>query len=674
MPTLGTVDYSSVANAIRGRGAAGQANFSEDFADLQKKEQQRQNVVGAIQGVIEVAGNVYGLLEQSKMEVGKQKLLKKNAETQQMIQEARLNGQIGIEQAEDGTYSLKVDDALKQAFEAQKAGLEDDKTFNGFGRVKQQLATSLTQMQETALTQAKEDITRQGIADGEAAYQQNLRTALDLSVNAEDVTGLYDTIHSNGMLTPAAKEADWTKAQKAYGLGLAEKKAAGDAIKNGLSAGLASIDQTEFSPEEKGTLQAAVYQADKSQTNYERDTGDKVITSAMEQSLPMGKVVEDYIGTLPEGRRQGVREYLDQKRDGVMWERFQKELNQPGANPQALYDRIKFNEPGGKAYDGHYKSAQVEQTRELNYLASILGIKEEDKKASTAELDKWAEDMIAGIKTKVTTQGMPIEDAVRILTSKEEGIYDANPTKANSAIAEIIKYKSPEYSEAYSGMARYASDIGKKYKMTPDQINTLESVLRDSVTAMFQDKPTLSSTDYAKAQNDLVVAMVGKGATLMTSLAKPGFFTDTNDGLGKYLYELESNPAISNALAYTSATFDRNNPKTATINPYARAKAEQLQGAGEEMIAKHLGITRDDVVTAFQREGDSDVSILPQFIARDSSGKERTFILSAPEKKLGLYEIVNGKKINVVISKVAPKGLEPVSDDFWSASEPQGGF
>jgi len=652
MPTLGTVDYSPIANAIRGKGAAGQANFSEDFANLQKKEQQRQNVVGAIQGVIEVAGSVYGLLEQSKMEIGKQKLLQKNADTQQLIQEARLNGQIGIEQGADGTYSLRVDDEVKQAFEAQQSSIDDDKTFNGFGRVKQQLTTSLTQMQQTALTQAKDEITRQGLADGEAAYQQNLKTAFDLSVNSEDITGLYDTIHSNGMLSPQGKAADWTKAQKAYGLAVAEKHAIGAASEGGLSAGIASVEGTEFTPDEKNSLRASVSQSVTAQTVAAQDESSQLYEEASKgDAFIADSAIKTITSQYPEWMRPKVEAQLRQKQSDSNWTREIQRYDTVGRwNTNDIEAQIADVR---RQDNQHFLGDEETRKKVLDLLQMRLAQAEEGGSGAS---DKFGENYVSGVLAKFYKKEINHTEAVKLLS----GVMDIAPSKAQPAIEEVIKYESPEYASAFGDVTTYIKGL----KLKPDEQALLMSVVRDSLYQTMIDNPNMKNTDFVQAGKRLVSVVQGKSMDLLRkNLITPGWFASTDDQLGQLQKTLDGSPELSAALVYTDQQGN------VGMNTYARASLAQLHDRQRALVAETLGVPVESVVQTYAQEGAWDVTAQAQFSVK---GSEKPFYFKAPNGKLELWQ--GNVKLTMKSEAKRPKvETAPVSDEFWSAG-PQEGF
>jgi len=652
MPTLGLNDYSPIASAIRGRGAAGQANFSEDFAKLQKKEQQRQNVVGAIGGAIEVAGNVYGLLEQSKMEIGKKKILEANAKTQERIAEARLNGEIGIEEAADGTYSLRVDDSLKQDLEAQMAGLDEDPSFKGFGRVRQQLTTSMTQMQQTALTQAKDEITRQGLADGEAAYQQNLKTAFDLSVNAEDITGLRDTIFNNGMLSPQGKEADWAEIQRPYGLALAEKHALSAASEGGLSAGIASIEGTEFTPDEKVALRASVSQSITAATVAAQDESSQAYEEASKSdAFVADSSIKKISGQYPEWLRPKVEEQLRQKQSEGNWTREIQRYDTVGRwNAKDIESQIADVR---RKDNQHFLGDEETRKKVLDLLQTRLAQAEEGGSGAS---DKFGENYVSATLAKFYKKEINHSEAVKLLS----GVMDIAPSKAGPAIEEVIKFESPEYASAFGDVTTYIKGL----KMKPEEQAMLMSVVRDSLYQTMIDNPNLKNTDFVQAGKQLVSVVTGKSMDLLRkNLITPGWIASTDDQLGQLQQTLDSSPDLSAALVYTDQQGQIG------MNTYARASIAQLHDRQRALVAETLGVPVESVVQTYAQEGAWDVTAQAQFSVK---GSEKPFYFKAPNGKLELWQ--GNVKLSMKSEAKRPKGeTAPVSDDFWSAG-PQEGF
>lgn len=644
MPRLATVDYAPLINSLQTRGNAGQAQYAQQFAALQEKEETRQAVAGAIQGAVEIAGTVYGMLEQSKMEVGKQKLIEQSAANQEFLLNARLNGKLGIEQDADGVYSLKVDDEVTQYFSKQLADLEEDETFQGFGRVKEQLKTSLAQMQSSSLGQAKEEIARQGIADGEAAYQQSLKSALSLSVNAEDVTGLYDTIFNNGMLSPQGKAADWAKYQKAYGLGLAEKHALGAASAGGLSAGIESIEKTEFSPEEKVSLRASVSQSVTAATVAAQDEAGQLYGEATQSEYFVADTaIKKIASRYPEWLRPKVEGQLRQRQSESNWNReIQRydtvsRFNATDLDEQIAEVRRKDNQ--------YFLGDEETRKKVLDLLISKQKEKDEDE-------DDFGKNYVSATLAKFYKKEINHTEAVKLLS----GVMDIAPSKAAPAIEEVIKFESPEYASAFGDVTTYIKGL----KMKPDEQALLMSVVRDSLYQTMIDNPNMKNTDFVQAGKQLVSVVTGKSMDLLRkNLITPGWFASTDDQLGQLQQSLDASPELASALVYTDQQGQ------VGMNTYARSSIAQLHDRQRALVAETLGVPVESVVQTYAKEGAWDVTAQAQFNVK---GSEKPFYFKAPNGKLELWQ--GNVKLSMKTDKKKTKGeIAPVSDDFWSASD-----
>jgi len=407
----------------------------------------------------------------------------------------------------------------------------------------------------------------------------------------------------------------------------------------------------------------AAYQTKyKNELTAQQGQADIYIKQAAEQGVPMGAAVEKYIEQAKPGLRADLKAYAEKQRDAAMWEQFQQKANAPGADLMELYHQIKGNAPGKSGYTGHYDGAQVEQTRELNYLAGILGL---EKESGSAAASKWAEGQIAAWKTKVETGGASVQEAVKFLTGD---IFDVEPEKCTSAIAYIMKRESPAYASTIAGLNSYVAQIAKDKKLNATQKEQLEGVLRHTLRQSFYDKPNMNAADFANLQTTLTNAVVVAGSKFMTELATPGWFKSTDDGLGKFMQRLEENPTLANAFAFTEAQFDRKEPYRTVLNPFVADKVNQLRDRGRTMLAEVTGTDAGEIVMGYQSEGPWDISALPEYSMKGKDGKVRTFILTAPDGKLGFIETTGGKRVPVEPPK-KPKTdakVEPVSDDFWN--------
>lgn len=756
MPILPTIDYGPLANAIGARGDAGQIRFRDRFARLQEREETRQAVYGGIVGAAQAVSTVYGFLEQARDQTEKKAAIDFQTTFHTELKESVENEETTSELDEEGKTRYLLSPKLKQMYDDEVARIRKDNAM--FGRVAQNAEIQAAQTFSSASEWVDNFRLQKGLEQGELAYQGNFASAIDNAIQLGDVNVGKEVIFANGMLSPAGKDYEWKRFQDEYRIGMASRKAAEAARKEGLTAGLAVADEayeiteetsrdiltdegvtvesdmapedrtrygamldefgrlavtkeelgkeiaakresredtadaqgrldaasarydelnteieglkakagparevrrigtktvttTEkrsvgFSEREKALIRAAAAKEDANQSAIERDEGERVLAKALKDDFPPGLAVEDYLATIPEGRRQAARDYLGPRRDALMWEDFQEKMNAPGANPRTLYDRIKNDEPGKPGYTGRYKEAQFEQTRELNQLEGLLEIQKTEYGAGA---DKWAEQQAESWLFKVRSGSVPKEVAMKAITSE---LWDVNFKICSAVAAKIIEFESPAYADAIRATSAFVEEFSKSRKLSAADKAMLSTVIRDHLRESFNDRPGQTAAELTKSATKLSDAVFGKSQKFMTELAKSGWFTSSDngpEGMGAFINALEANPEVAAAAVYTEAIFDPNSRDRTTVvrmNPYMAEKLYSLQDRGKRMIQERLGIDPADVVGTWQQDGTYDIKALPQYETQDG----RKFILGTTVKDgkqttdLTLYEITGGKR------------------------------
>lgn len=659
MPVLGTVDYSPIISSLNARGRAGQANISERYEDLKQQEKTRQAVAGTIDGAFKLAGTVVGLIEQADLEKNKSKVVDFQVEAAKRIDNAIATGQ--WEYDENGNLQITSDFA--DWYKQQRDSLAGEAKTT---KVRRWMQDQVDGTYENLSTQATGMLVRRQAQETNAALEDTIANEMTIALDTGDFSPIEASINSNPFWTDTFKAQRLQQAKDTYSVGLMTKQGTGIIESTGdLKLAYDAIDQYQgdtITDAQRGAAKQAVEVEYKRRLNGYQAEADTAIKALSDQGAPMGTTTKELVAKAPEGMRADLQKYVDERRDAAMWEQFQQKANAPGADLVGLYHQIKGNEPGKSGYTGHYDGAQVEQTRELNYLAGILGL---EKESGSAAASKWAEGQIAAWKTKVETGGASVQEAVKFLTGD---IFDVEPEKCTSAIAYIMKRESPAYASTIAGLSSYVAQIAKDKKLNATQKEQLEGVLRDTLRQSFYDKPNMNAADYAQLQTTLTNAVVGAGSKFMTELATPGWFKSTDDGLGKFAQRLEENPTLANAFAYTEAQFDRSQPYRVVLNPFVADKVNQLRDRGRTLLSELTGVDVGAIAAGYQSEGAWDISAMPEYSIKGKDGKVRTFIISAPDGKLGFIETTGGKREPLKIpAKPKPDvKIDPVSDDFWN--------
>jgi len=296
MPILPTVDYSPIADAIAGKGRAEQAGYqnqlaslSDQYRTLQKSEEKRQAIFGTIDGALRVATQVYGIMEQSKMEVGKQALIQQSAENQKYIEEARLNGKIFIGQDATGQATIEVNDEVTQYFENQVKALDDNWNFAGFGRVKEQLKTTLVQTQAGSLEQARTALFQRAQADGIAAHVDIIGNALTSAIASGDF-GIYEAaVNASGTTTPNGKALELSEGRHKFELGIGASRVRKIVAEKGYVEGMEYAGTFAGTAGELYEREASAIGQDRSEAQYaaEEQQGKRSDKRQKEQSAAL---------------------------------------------------------------------------------------------------------------------------------------------------------------------------------------------------------------------------------------------------------------------------------------------------------------------------------------------------------------------------------------------------
>lgn len=657
MPVLGTVDYSPIISSLNARGRAGQANISERYEDLKQQEKTRQAVAGTIDGAFKLAGTVVGLIEQADLEKNKSKVVDFQVEAAKRIDNAIATGQ--WEYDENGNLQITSDFA--DWYKQQRDSLAGEAKTT---KVRRWMQDQVDGTYQNLSTQATGMLVRRQAQETNAALEDTIANEMTIALDTGDFSPIEASINSNPFWTDTFKAQRLQQAKDTYSVGLMTKQGTGTIESTGdLKLAYDAIDQYQgdtITDAQRGAAKQAVEVEYKRRLNGYQAEADTAIKALADQGAPMGTTTKALVDKAPEGMRADLQKYVDERRDAAMWEQFQQKANAPGADLMRLYHQIKGDEPGKSGYTGHYEGAQVEQTRELNYLAGFLGLEKQEGSKAT---DKWVDDKISGIETAVFARGISIEEGLKMLTSS--GVFDLSPQKANASVQKLLTYKSPELGNAYKNMDGLLDTVVKQKKMKPEQANMLRAVMYDTVTQSFYDNPKMNSGDYAKLQNDIVNAVVGASSDALTELAQPGWIKSSDDKLAVTLNELEKNPTLSGALIYTEPVFDSFSNKSSVnvvMNPFVKPRLEQLADRGRTLTAERLGISPDEVNQSWKAEGAWDQQAIPQYTAR-IDGKVRTFVMTGEGGKLGLVETTDGKRELV---------KEPAKPPTTSAPPPSG--
>ncbi|MBU1081614.1 MAG: hypothetical protein KKB59_14115 [Spirochaetes bacterium] len=643
MPILPTVDYSPQANAIRGLGAAGQANFSEEFERIKAKEETRQEVYGTIVGAFEVASSVYGILEQSKMEKGKQDAIRFQSDYRTAVQESILNGSSAVIE-EDGRQILKLDPSLQTLYDSETERIS--KEYGGFGRVQNWLKTQATQSQAESSAWANNVLLDQGMKEAQDAFNQNVDMAMKSSIGSEDITPVYDVIQSTSLLTPKGKEALFSKAQRSYGIGVAENRAIASTREGGLSAGLADIDATSFSEDEKASLRASVANTVKAETAAASDAAVQAYDEAKKgERFVADTAIKDIAKQYPEWMRPAVESQLRTMQSTENWEREIKRYDTVGRwnmgdiEAQIADVRSKDNQ--------YFRGDEETRKKVLDLLQTRMAAAES---GSSGASDKFGENYVSGVMAKFYKKEINHPEAVRLLT----GVMDIAPNKAGPAIEEVVKYESPEYASAFKDVTTFITGL----KLAPEERALLTSVVRDSLYQTMIDNPNMKNTDFVQAGKQLVNVVAGKGMDLLRkNLIIPGWFASTDDQLGSLQKTLDASPELSAALVYTDQQGNIG------MNTYTRASIAQLHDRQRAIVSEALRVPIESVVQTYESEGPWDITAQARFSVK---GSEKPFYFKAPEGKLELWQ----GNVKLAWPPVKKKGeIAPVSDDFWTASE-----
>lgn len=628
MPYLPTVDYSPLSSAIGLKGAAGQANFSERFKALQKKEEKRQEIVGTIQGALQVASSVYGFMEQSKEQQGKRKLVDYQTSFNTALLESIDSGETKIE-TRDGQNFYVLSPALEQMQESMLSSIDDE--YKGFGRVAEGLKAQAATIYGQARGTADSYLFKKSLAEGEANYQANLSDALKLAVDLEDVDALRDVIWNNRMLSEAGKEADWSSAQKAYGLGLAEKNAVAASRAGGIGAGYSSIDATGFTEAEKASLRQSVDRSVKADTTTATETAAQVYEQSKTSSrFVPDTAIKDISKRYPEWMRPDVESALRKQQTFDNVQKYTEQFNGDRDVADLAYLKGQYERVQASA---DFNGDEATRSMVMGWYEGLIGSKSagSDKKEEEAAL-RLGEAIVSNFQNGFTKG----PEALRSIEELMNGNQITGP-QAKGFKERITAYQFPQakpFLDKSDEFAMSALGIKKKaFKDLPPEEQTRVSTLAASYSSFLSDKlfeggGSVTPEQLAKYQNEALTALTAKAFEDMRvgwSLFKSRD-TMTEAAVAKTLAAYDS-PAGRTAVFQDSRTgqiqylSDEPEKMRETVNELADYGRSRLEARGVQIVGEML-----------EREGDYDVTGITIYTGSD--GMQYRMIAEGDKVKL----------------------------------------
>lgn len=673
MPQLGRVDYGSLLSAYGARGQAQGIGIEQDYEAWKRKQEKNNVAVGALQAGTQVAGMVYKAISEADLEANKSRLSDATAQLQQAAAKALANNDWEESTDAEGNTSITLGKSYTDVYDSLKSTLTSSAKLgatkrwleNSFNDNANKISTSTIGAAYETFSKARDQAQVDNL---NAATTTAVNMALakiqghNLTPDQQDVV-LADTMSSlNSILdaqnwSPEQKEAYRQKMQGNFAVQYNTGMAKSLATTGGMDAVDKYIGGLGFDDTTKGAIRKFAEEQYAQDGQALANATYSALKTASDAGAPMGSTLQALIGQAPEFRQAGLEAAMGEKRDALMKEQFNGKFTAINtfAGAVALWKSIKYNEPGSKGYTGQYAGAQMEQEWELRQLQAAWGI--DDNGGSTGE----SNPILDGIKSEFISGAINAQEAIKM--AKARGIWDSDPTKATSFLQFVVGYDYPNLSASIKDINNYISEVAKKNSLSPERKQQLSALLNDTVRQAYLDNPKMSNADIVALESSIVNAVVGKGSSFMTELSTPGWFTSTDDSLGKFLKRLEDNPTLAAASAWTEASFDYGQPVAVKLNAFMAPHIQQLADRGRGLVVERLissipGIQASDVVQSFQSEGQYDITALPTYTVADKSGNTRTFSLGAPDGKLTLYETTGGKKVEVAAP--APAGSTAV--------------
>jgi len=638
MPILPTVDYSPISDAIAGKGRAEQAGYqtqlaslSDRFRTLQKSEEKRQEVFGAIDGALKVGSQIYGIMEQSKMEVGKQALIQQSAANQKYIEEARLNRKIFIGQGADGSSTIEVSDEVQQYFDNQLKELDDSPEFRGFGRVKEQLKTTLVQTQTGSLEQARTALFQKAQAEGIAAGKANKGAGLNSAIESGNYESYLSIVKADGTTTPKGKELDDIEGWQTYTIGRGSK-AVRAAASESYEAALKVAEEYagEVGPDgrapavidEKGRsyLKAVALQADKEAEAAALESSANKYESTKKAAEESGSpfmsdaTIKDIAKQYPEARRATVESQLRKAQSYENIRSGTEQFNADRDNPNLSYLEKQYNTI---QTDPRYEGDELTRSTVMSWYEGLIGNMRSRNEAGSAKADNdESQAILEGNFTMFESGNIPGPQAIRTI---EELMNSGSITGPQAAAAKkrITSHEFPQAKQYLDGSQGFASKVlGIKKKFSDMNLDEQRKVnaLSTSYESYISDKlfEGGANADLDKITRDAETAVTSKA------------FDQVRQGFSLF----KSREAITEtAMAKTIAAFDTSagaaltfqdrfgktkylsedpTQTQATIETVAQYGTEQLEKRGIAVAKWKL-----------ESEGDYDVTSMPIFIGAD---------------------------------------------------------
>ena len=608
MPILPTVDFSPISNALGARGAAGQANFSEDFARLRDKEQKRQEVVGAIQGLFEVGSQVYGLMEQAKDQKSKPDTIKFSAEFNNALQESIANGETTRDTDSDGKMNYVLSPKLQAMLDEHNAYI--DQNYKGFGRVQQNMKNQAADIFAQGSKYVDSLFVQKDMREGEEAYQTNVSMAIKDGIKRQDPGIIFDVIYGNGMLSEKAKDSDWAKAQRAYALGVAEQRAIGAADAEGLAAGYADINKTEFSEDEKNALRNSVNNTVNLEMKSALDGASQLYEQAkQEPNFFADTTIKGLVKNYPEWMRPAVEEQLRQAQSTENLASGTQQFNQDRNNPNLAYLKKQYETiQSSPAYVGDEKT----RSHVMSLYEGLIGKLESDMASLSAGTSKADNDFSINLvrrEIKLWTEGSGNVSGYDIRTHITDLVDQGKltPAQASQLDGEVIGHQFPQVKPFLTQIEPYVKSVlgfGKKADkdLTPEQRSqmvTLSSVMQQKLADMVMEEG-----------GQITPARIGEKFEQLKDVVTAKAFDQIRIGASLFVSREER---TETAVARSKAALDSPAGQAAVFtdvnnNPQILAKdPEQFQAViegvreYEEKLLRARGI--DSFTSSFEKEG-----------------------------------------------------------------------
>lgn len=530
MPTLPLEDFSPLRNAISQNGEAQGIRFRQQFDELQDQEKTRQAVAGAVQGVGEIVGTI---LKEANTETGKKRIFDAHQEWDKRLAESIANGK---SQFVDG--KLTVDPELQSWYASYK-----DTALQGIWapEVKNWITGQLDDMYQTGVDQAIGAAMKQGVADRQAAAEENLNNAVNSAIGTYTAStsvlpkvsvdaGQYDEreaapnapagsaggpaetstplaaaeasafaapdaqIDSMTWLAPAARDLLKQNTHDAIRLGAAQKTVISLASDLGYNAASSWIDSSSFSEDQRTALRkAALTSMDDAMARAKESATSAYSAAAQDPAVVPDQAIKSLISKYPEWMRATLEPQLRQIQSANNLAAGTAQFNQDRDNPilKTLIENYQAiqNDPDYLG-DEHTRSTVMSW-----YEGLISGIRsqlpdqsDETKKANEDACKRVDTAIVTWQEGKAGVTGYSTLSMIQYL--ENDGKLTA--TQANQFRDRIVSFQFPQAKPFLDRTQETAMSIlgfGKKkfYDLSAaDQ--TRVSVFQSTLTAKLADK------------------------------------------------------------------------------------------------------------------------------------------------------------------------------------------